>query len=555
MAFLTVQDVTLHFGGVAALQNVSTTMEAGEFRGVIGPNGAGKSTLINVISRFYPPTRGFVHLDGIELTRVPAHTVARHGVARTFQNLELFEAMTVLDNVLVGDHTQQRAGFWSTALQAPWALRDERQARKRAMAALDEVGLAAWWHRPASALSFGQRRLLELARALVHRPRLLLLDEPANGLSPPVLQHFVDVVLHYRERYGMAVLLVEHVIKLVLALCERITVLDNGSVIAEGSPDAIQRDPQVITAYLGQQVAQEARYGAHSTPVGARRLKDTLTPNVDADHTATPDERAAAAQPVLLEVTDVDSYYGKIRILHQASLRVHRGEVVALLGGNGSGKSTMLRTVSGFVQPRRGTVVFAGKPLHGQRPDRIVRQGIIHVPQGREIFPKLTVRENLSMGAYCSRSATAVAQELERVYGYFPILAARAKQYAGYLSGGEQQMLAIGRGLMAHPTLLLLDEPSASLAPLVIEAIFATLVQMNADGITILLVEQNVSAALAIADYVYVLRDGSIVTKGTPTTLQQGETLQQAYLGTDVSARETRRRPRLIHSSIWSESS
>lgn len=538
MAFLTVQNVTLHFGGVAALQDVSTTMEAGEIRGVIGPNGAGKSTLINVISRFYPPTRGLVQLDGVELTRLPAHTVARHGVARTFQNLELFEAMTVLDNVLVGDHTQQHAGFWSTALQAPWALRDERQARQRAMAVLEEVGLAALWYRPASALSFGQRRLLELARALVHRPRLLLLDEPANGLSPPVLQHFVDIVLHYRERYGMAVLLVEHVIKLVLDLCERITVLDNGAVIAEGSPDVIQRDPQVITAYLGQQVAQETGYGAHNTPASVRPLKDALTQSAETGHTATPDERAAAAQPVMLEVTDVDSYYGKIHILHQVSLQVHAGEVVALLGGNGSGKSTMLRTVSGFVRPRRGTVAFAGKPMHGQRPDRIVHQGVIHVPQGREIFPKLTVLENLSMGAYRSRNASAVAQDLERVYSYFPILAERAKQYAGYLSGGEQQMLAIGRGLMGQPTLLLLDEPSASLAPLVIEAIFATLVQMNADGITILLVEQNVSAALAIADYVYVLRDGSIVTKGTPTALQQGETLQQAYLGSNVSVRE-----------------
>ncbi len=538
MAFLTVQNVTLHFGGVAALQDVSTTMEAGEIRGVIGPNGAGKSTLINVISRFYPPTRGLVQLDGVELTRLPAHTVARHGVARTFQNLELFEAMTVLDNVLVGDHTQQHAGFWSTALQAPWALRDERQARQRAMAVLEEVGLAALWYRPASALSFGQRRLLELARALVHRPRLLLLDEPANGLSPPVLQHFVDIVLHYRERYGMAVLLVEHVIKLVLDLCERITVLDNGAVIAEGSPDTVQRDPQVITAYLGQQVAQETGYGAHNTPASVRPLKDALTQSADTEHTALPDERAAAAQPVMLEVTDVDSYYGKIHILYQVSLQVHAGEVVALLGGNGSGKSTMLRTVSGFVRPRRGTVAFAGKPMHGQRPDRIVHQGVIHVPQGREIFPKLTVLENLSMGAYRSRNASVVAQDLERVYSYFPILAERAKQYAGYLSGGEQQMLAIGRGLMAQPTLLLLDEPSASLAPLVIEAIFTTLVQMNADGITILLVEQNVSAALAIADYVYVLRDGSIVTKGTPTALQQGETLQQAYLGSNVSVRE-----------------
>jgi ABC-type branched-subunit amino acid transport system ATPase component len=536
MAFLTVQDVTLHFGGVTALQDVSTTVAAGEIRGVIGPNGAGKTTLINVISRFYTPNRGVVWLDGVNLTRLPPHAVARHGVARTFQNLALFETMTVLDNVLVGDHSRQKAGFWGTALQTPWALRDERQARERAMEVLHEVGLAALWDRPAQALSFGQRRLLELARALVQRPKLLLLDEPASGLSPPILRRLVDIVLHYRQRHGMAVLLIEHVIKLVLELCERVTVLDNGVVIAEGAPSDIQRNPQVITAYLGQRVAQETGYGAPRLPLRGRPRRDTLASASAAEQAVPLDERAAATRPVLLEVANVESYYGKLQVLHRVSLRVHEGEVVALLGGNGSGKSTLLRTVSGFIRPRRGTVLFAGQPLHGRRPDRIVRQGVIHVPQGREIFPQLTVRENLSMGAYRSRDAVAVAADLQRVYRYFPILAERARQYAGYLSGGEQQMLAIGRGLMAQPTLLLLDEPAASLAPLVIDAIFAKLVQMKADGMTILLVEQNVNAALSIADYAYVLRAGAMVTQGTAAMLQQGGQLQQAYLGRSTSS-------------------
>jgi branched-chain amino acid transport system ATP-binding protein len=230
-------------------------------------------------------------------------------------------------------------------------------------------------------------------------------------------------------------------------------------------------------------------------------------------------------------VAGVDSYYGPLQVLRQVSLRVHAGEVVALLGGNGSGKSTLLRAVSGLVRPRRGTVLFAGKRIQGWRPERIVRLGLIHVPQGREIFPQLTVAENLRLGAYRCQDAAAVAAELERVYTYFPILRQRAKQYAGFLSGGEQQMLAIGRGLMARPVLLLLDEPSASLAPRVIDEIFAKLADLNAAGIALLIVEQHVSAALAIADYAYVLREGALVAQGTSDALQQGERLQRAYLG------------------------
>jgi ABC-type branched-subunit amino acid transport system ATPase component len=522
MTLLTVQGVSRRFGGIVALHDVSMTVAAGEIHGVIGPNGAGKSTLVNVISRFYAPSRGAVWLDGVELTRLAAHAVARQGVTRTFQNLELFEAMTVLENVLVGDHSRQRTGFWGAALCTPWAMRSESQARSRAMEMLREVGLDTLWHRPARLLSFGQRKLLELARALVSRPKLLLLDEPASGLSPPVLRHFVDMVLRYREAYGMAIVLIEHVIKLVHEVCARVTVLEQGKVIAEGTPAEIQHHPQVLQAYLGQRTAAHPRYARQQTAnrlyVGSAAPQDTSA-------------RVGNGTTVVLDVAAVDSYYGPLQILRQVSLRVHAGEVVALLGGNGSGKSTLLRAVSGLVHPRQGTVLFAGQCIQGWRPERIVRLGLIHVPQGRDIFPHLTVVENLRLGAYRYQDTAAVTAELERVYTYFPILRQRAKQYAGFLSGGEQQMLAIGRGLMARPALLLLDEPSASLAPLVIDEIFATLASLNAAGTALLIVEQHVSAAMAIADYVYVLREGAIVAQGTSDILQQGDRLQRAYLG------------------------
>jgi branched-chain amino acid transport system ATP-binding protein len=321
----------------------------------------------------------------------------------------------------------------------------------------------------------------------------------------------------------MAIVLVEHIIKIVHDLCQSVTVLDSGEVIAEGSPEAIRHDPRVIQAYLGQTMSQ-----SFARPM---TLPATTTPQTPSIHAVQHGSRPTARDPVMLDVTDVDSYYGPLQVLKRVSLRVHGGEVVALLGGNGSGKSTLLRTISGFIRPRRGTVTVAGQPLQGQRPDTIVHHGVIHVPQGREIFPMLTVLENLSMGAYRRHEPAAIARDLERVYTYFPILAERTTQYAGYLSGGEQQMLAIGRGLMAQPTLLLLDEPSASLAPLVIDDIFRVLTALKTDGLPLLIVEQNVHAALAVADYVYVLRHGAIVTQGTPEALQQGETLYQAYLG------------------------
>lgn len=531
MAFFAVQGVSMHFRGIVALDNISTTMSAGEIRGIIGPNGAGKSTLLNVISRFYKPSHGAVYLEGTNLSRLPAHAVSSQGVARTFQNLEIFPTMTVLDNVLVGDHTRQHTGVWGAVLGPPWARREAAHARDRAMDMLRTVGIETLWFRPARELSFGQRRLLEIARALISKPKLLLLDEPVSGLSPPVLERLIEVILQYRATYNMAIVLVEHVIKVVLDVCQSVTVLDHGAIIAEGPADTISHDPLVVQAYLGQHLEKRQTHNVFlsaSVQQQPTLPQEVHTPSVTAE--AVP-QRAASTQPVLLEVTEIDSAYGQLQVLHQVSLRLHQSESVALLGGNGSGKSTLLRTISGMIRPQRGQVLFAGHPLQGRRPDIIVRLGVIHVTQGRDIFPTLSVWENLRMGAYCRHHTSAIAADLERVYTYFPILYERRRQYAGYLSGGEQQMLAIGRGLMARPQLLLLDEPSASLAPLVVDDIFTKLATMHGDGLPLLIVEQNVSAALAIASYVYVLRHGTIVTHGKPETMQQGETLRQAYLG------------------------
>jgi len=233
----------------------------------------------------------------------------------------------------------------------------------------------------------------------------------------------------------------------------------------------------------------------------------------------------------ILEVDNVHSYYGHIHALKGISLYVEEGEIVSLIGSNGAGKSTTLRTISGLIHPRQGTVKFSGKNINGLEPHMVVREGVGHVPEGRGIFPKLTVRENLDMGAYTIDDTPKNNERMEQVFELFPRLRERVDQYGGTLSGGEQQMLAIGRGLMQHPRILMLDEPSMGLAPVLVELIFDIIQRLNKEGTTILLVEQNAQMALSIAHRGYVLQTGTIVLTDTAAKLKKNEMVQKSYLG------------------------
>jgi branched-chain amino acid transport system ATP-binding protein len=232
----------------------------------------------------------------------------------------------------------------------------------------------------------------------------------------------------------------------------------------------------------------------------------------------------------VLKVESIDVAYGEIRALKSVGLEVGQGEIVAILGNNGAGKTTTLKTISGLLKPRRGSIMLENASLVDVPPHAIVSRGVAHVPEGRRIFNRLTVRENLMMGAYL-RSDAGVGGDLERVFGLFPRLAERLSQVAGTLSGGEQQMLAIGRALMANPRLLLLDEPSMGLAPVLVEQIFDTITDINRQGMTILLVEQNAAMALSIAHRGYVLETGSIALTGTAAELSENADVRRAYLG------------------------
>ena len=237
------------------------------------------------------------------------------------------------------------------------------------------------------------------------------------------------------------------------------------------------------------------------------------------------------AEPIL-KVSNIETYYGPIMAIRGVSFDVPKSSIVTILGANGAGKTTVLKTVCGVMDPQKGNVVFEGREIQRQDPDRVMRLGISHVPEGREVFPFLSVRENLRMGAYTRRDADEIAQDLEAVFGYFPVLKERADQRAGSLSGGEQQMLAISRALMVGPRLMLLDEPSFGLAPLIVQEIFRIMRRINAEAkVSMLLVEQNAALALELADHAYVLETGRVVMSGKASVVKSDEAIRKSYLG------------------------
>ena len=233
----------------------------------------------------------------------------------------------------------------------------------------------------------------------------------------------------------------------------------------------------------------------------------------------------------MLEVDNVHTYYGQIHALKGISLTVDQGEIVTLIGANGAGKSTTLKTISGLLRPRQGAIRLNGQDLGAFPAHKIVEQGVVQVPEGRRVFGRLTVQENLEMGAYSRTDNAGIGQSLEHVFGLFPRLKERRGQVAGTLSGGEQQMLATGRALMANPQVLLMDEPSMGLAPVLVDSIFQTIEELHGSGTTILLVEQNARMALQVADRGYVMQSGEIVLSGSAEDLRANETVRKAYLG------------------------
>ena len=473
-ARLQIRDLSKRFGGVVAAKNMSFDLNAGEIVGLIGPNGSGKSTIMALIMGIVRANSGAILLDGINIARWPSHRIARAGVSIVFQHSRPLQRQTVLENIKL-------------ALLPDSLLRlaTEASVGERARAIAERVGLGGVLNRHPWTLPFADLRRMELAKAVARDPKVVLLDEPFAGLTAAEIAAFSDLIRTFRDE-GRAVLLVDHSVKSVAALADRVIAMYLGERIAEGSADEVMRNETVRRVYIGGKIEADERH------------------------------RSGAQQgDTLLHISDVEVLYGKAKALDGVGINVGRNECVSIVGLNGAGKTTLFNAISGLV-PYRGSISFAGRELRSLSAAAIARAGVVHCPETRELFSHMTVRENLDLGGG-HLDPSERRQQLDWAFDLFPILAERQSQAARTLSGGEQQMLALGRALMMRPKLLILDEPTLGLAPVILGQISKAIERLRqTQSLTLLLGEQNITFALPHSDRVYLLDHGRITWQGDP---------------------------------------
>ena len=511
---LEVRGLVKRYGGLVAIDHVDLDLQPGAITGVIGPNGAGKSTLIGLIGGALAPSQGSIRLEGRDVTRLPASERARAGIGRTYQIPRPFLDMTVEENLEVAQYSI-----------APFIRADAARADRQAL--LSRTSLADAADLPARALPLLRRKRLEVARALALKPRVLLLDEVGAGLVDSEITELIALI-HSILESQTAIVIVEHVIRIVRECCARSLVLNFGRKLVEGPTADILADDQVAAVYLGtakggqtpsraEPATAEIRLSAPAQGQGQGALAPLIAP-------------PTGAPTPLLEMRGVEAGYGQARVLQGVDLAAREGEAIAILGSNGAGKTTLARTITGALAPTRGVLRIAGQDVAGLPPHRIASLGVAHCMEGRRIFPTLGVEENLRIAAR-GADARTVRERLESVFDLFPVLRERKASPGASMSGGQQQMLAIGRALMARPRLVIFDEISLGLAPVVMDKLYEALAALKQARMTLIVIEQDVDRALALVDYAYVLEHGVFGLSGRPREIAANPMLRHVYIG------------------------
>jgi branched-chain amino acid transport system ATP-binding protein len=491
---LIARELAKSFGGIKAVAGTDIVVEDRTLHALIGPNGAGKTTAFNLLSGLYPPDAGFITLASKPVAGMKPEAFTRAGVGRSFQITNLFGGLSVLENMrlAVQARSPKRFAWWSSAE----GLAD---VNAETAAFVRYLGLNGMERAEAASLSYGGQRLLDMGLALATAPHILLLDEPLAGLAAAERTRVAALVKNISKQ--IPVLLVEHDIDRVFQIADVVTVMNEGQVLIHGSVEAARNDARVREVYIGS---------------GTAHVKAEAPPS-------------AAGAATLLAVDKVDAFYGKSHILNAVSLDVAEHEIVALLGRNGAGKSTLLKTLTGIVLPETGSIRLAGDDTARLTSAEIARRGIGYVPQGRGLFAGMTVADNLALGRLKRMTGHGVHWDDERIIWVFPRLAQRWYTPADYLSGGEQQMVAVARALAGDVRLLLLDEPFEGLSPAITEELFEAFNRLRYE-VAMVIVDHHLDLALALSDRTVILERGSVTWTGASKLLRDDLELRRQKL-------------------------
>jgi branched-chain amino acid transport system ATP-binding protein/branched-chain amino acid transport system permease protein len=491
---LVARDLGKHFGGIHAVDGLSLTVRERTLHALIGPNGAGKTTAFNLLSGLYPPDKGTIELAGRSIAGLRPEDITTAGVGRSFQITNLFSALSVEENLRLAVQARHRHRFavWRSVHALPDIAVETAEL-------INFLGLSGIEPAQAASLSYGGQRLLDMGLALATRPRVLLLDEPLAGLAAAERQRIAALMKTVSAE--IPVLFVEHDVDRVFQIADRVTVMNEGRVLVDGTVEMARNDAKVREVYIGSGAATIA---------------------------ATPRASAAGSEQ-LLAIDGIDTFYGKSHILNGVSFDVREKEIVALLGRNGAGKSTLLKSLIGIARPEAGSIKLLGENTVKLSSAEIAQRGIGYVPQGRGLFTGMTVADNLALGRLKRITGAGIHWDDDRIVAFFPRLAERWRMPADYLSGGEQQMVAVARALAGDVRILLLDEPFEGLSPVITEELFEAFDRLRHE-IAMIIVDHHLDLALALSDRTVVLERGSITWTDASILLKDDLDLRRKVL-------------------------